>query len=105
VFGAAEALQFLGSPEGPQGSLARALRTLDPIFYLGLVGTAFIPAKSLLLTPLQIGGMVNGAIFLSGLTYVWLAFAEPPAPEPEEPVPGGPRRSGASGRAAPADGG
>jgi hypothetical protein len=100
VLGAAESIQFFGSPGGPTGSTHRALRALDPLLYLGLVITSFIPAKSLMLTPLQIGGMVNGALFLTGLGYVWLAFAEPPPAE--DPDTG--RRPDA-GRRSSADGG
>jgi hypothetical protein len=79
AIGAVEAVQFLTAPEGPDGTVQRALRTLDPVLYVALVATAFVPAKATMLTPLQIGGMVNGAVFLSGLCSVWLAFAERPA--------------------------
>jgi hypothetical protein len=85
VVGAAEAFGFLRAPDGPVGGPQRALRALDPLLYLALVGTAFIAPRSLPLTPQQAGGIVNGLIFLVGLGYVWLAFAEWAPEEDAEP--------------------
>ena len=101
AIGAAEAVQFLVAPEGPDGSVQRALRALDPLLYLALVAAAFVPAKATTLTPLQIGGMINGALFLSGLCSVWLAFAERPSTGSKDAgdagAPEQPRRGGESG--------
>lgn len=37
---------------------------------------AFVPAPVGALTPLQLEGVLTGLLFLTGLCYVWLAFAE-----------------------------
>lgn len=58
------------------------------MLYAGLIATAFVPNVSLGRPPLQIGGVVTGTLFLTGLIFVWLAFVEPaaaPAPSPAPP--------------------
>jgi hypothetical protein len=40
------------------------------------VVVAFVPRSVGALTPLQMEGVLTGLLFLTGLCYVWLAFAE-----------------------------
>jgi hypothetical protein len=47
------------------------------VLYAAMVVVAFVPPGSHALTPLQLAGMATGGVFLVGLCYVWLAFAEP----------------------------
>ncbi|MBA3249868.1 MAG: hypothetical protein H0T66_06070 [Geodermatophilaceae bacterium] len=82
--GSAESIGFIRAPHGPTRWIERTLRAIDPVLYAGLVATAFLPVETLGLAPLQIGGIVTGTLFLTGLVYVWLAFVEqaPAAPPP-----------------------
>lgn len=77
AIGVAESIGFIRAPYGPTRWIERSLRAVDPMLYAGLIVTAFLPAITLGLAPLQIGGMGTGTLFLAGLIYVWLAFAEP----------------------------
>jgi len=84
--GVVESVGFIVAPHGPTGRVERALRALDPLLYALLFLVAFAPADQFALTPLQIGGIVTGVLFLSGLCYVWLAFSErAPVPAPPQP--------------------
>lgn len=86
AIGVAESIGFILAPQGPTRWIERTLRAVDPVLYAGLIGTAFVPAVTLGLAPLQIGGIMTGTLFLTGLLYVWLAFVEPaPAPAPPQP--------------------
>ncbi|MGH4017997.1 MAG: hypothetical protein ACRDT0_01880 [Pseudonocardiaceae bacterium] len=76
LVGLTESLSFLGAPGGPVALAGRCLRMADPVLYALMVAAAFLPAGLLIPTPLQIEGMVTGLLFMSGLCYVWLAFAE-----------------------------
>lgn len=76
LIGAVEALAFLRAPGGPVALAGRALRAADPALYLLMVAAAFAPPGALPLTPLQVEGMVTGTLFVVGLCFVWLAFAE-----------------------------
>jgi hypothetical protein len=76
IAGAAESADFLRSPEGPRARPGRALRTLDPWLYLGVAATAFLQADALPVAPLQVEGSIVATVLLTGLGYVWLAFAE-----------------------------
>ncbi|MGY1672955.1 hypothetical protein [Geodermatophilus sp. SYSU D00710] len=74
--GLIEAVSFLRAPNGPKAPSFRALRFVDPILYGLMVVAAVLPRGTFALPPLQIPGMVTGALFLVGLCYVWLALAE-----------------------------
>jgi hypothetical protein len=81
--GVVESVGFIVAPHGPTGGFERTLRGLDPVLYALLLLTAFVPPAMFALSPLQLGGIVTGVLFLTGLCYVWLAFAErPPVPRP-----------------------
>jgi len=83
TIGLVEAIGFLRAPHGPTGPVERTLRAIDPLLYLALLLTAFVPAGTFTLTPLQLGGICTGLLFLIGLIYVWLAFVErAPTPTP-----------------------
>jgi hypothetical protein len=63
-----------------------------------MVAVAFVPQGSFAVTPLQLAGMATGGVFLVGLCFVWLAFAEPQdgnrtaqPPTADDPVPVPPR--------------
>lgn len=76
LVGLAESLSLLlaGSPFALAGKF---LRAVDPLLYALMVLAALLPGGLLLVTPLQIEGIATGLLFMSGLCYVWLAFAEP----------------------------
>lgn len=76
LIGVIESLAFLRADGGPVALAGRSLRAADPALYGLMVGAAFLPPGSLPLTPLQIEGMATGALFVVGLCFVWLAFAE-----------------------------
>ncbi|MDN5857267.1 MAG: hypothetical protein L0H84_01470 [Pseudonocardia sp.] len=87
--GTVESLAFLRDPHGPRAIVGRALCALDPALYTAMAGAAFLPKGALPITPLQTEGMITGTLFLFGLCYVWLAFAEREVPaEPEPSVAG-----------------
>ncbi|HYZ08087.1 MAG: hypothetical protein M3291_12040 [Actinomycetota bacterium] len=76
VIGCAESVAFLRFPSGVPGLGVSALRLLDPLLYALVVVVAFVPGPVGVLTPLQMEGVLTGLLFLTGLCYVWLAFAE-----------------------------
>jgi hypothetical protein len=76
IMGAVESVEFIRAPHGPTGVPQRTLRAIDPALYLAVAATAFVPATGFVLAPLQVGGIVNGLILLTGLVFVWLAYAE-----------------------------
>ena len=76
VIGCAESVTFLSVPSGVPGLGAQTLRLLDPLLYALVVVVAFVPGPVGALTPLQMEGVLTGLLFLTGLCYVWLAFAE-----------------------------
>jgi hypothetical protein len=69
------------NPGGPVAPAGRTLRALDPALYALVTAGAFVPPDRFPITPLQIEGLANGALFTVGLVYVWLAFAERPLDE------------------------
>lgn len=77
MVGVVESLSFLLVPGGLLGLAGRFLRTADPVLYMLMVLAAVLPAGLFVVTPLQIEGMVTGTLFMFGLCYAWLAFAEP----------------------------
>jgi hypothetical protein len=76
VIGCAESVTFLRVRSGVPGLGVQALRLLDPLLYALVVVVAFVPGPVGALTPLQMEGVLTGLLFLTGLCYVWLAFAE-----------------------------
>jgi hypothetical protein len=74
--GLGESLPFLRSPEGPRARPGRTLRALDPWLYAAIIGSAFIQPGMLPVAPLQVEGTIVAGVLLTGLSYVWLAFAE-----------------------------
>ncbi|MDL5154960.1 hypothetical protein [Actinomycetospora termitidis] len=80
VIGLGESLVFLIRRRGLPGAGERVLAVLAPVLYALVVATAFVPTPVAGLVPLQIEGFVVAAVFLVGLTHVWRAFAERPAP-------------------------
>ncbi len=106
LIGLVEAVSFLRLRREAVALPSRILRSLDPVLYAAMVVVAFVPPGSHALTPLQLAGMATGGVFLVGLCFVWLAFAEPqdrrnqtaqtptadpmpvpPRPEPTRPHP------------------
>ena len=83
VIGCAESVAFLAVRSGVPGFGVSALQLLDPLLYALVVLVAFVPAPVGVLTPLQLEGVVTGLLFLTGLCYVWLAFAERERPGPQ----------------------
>ncbi|HEU0087920.1 MAG TPA: hypothetical protein VFQ77_09745 [Pseudonocardiaceae bacterium] len=81
----AESLSFLQLSRAPFGLAGQVLRMLDPVLLTLMVVAAVLPEGLFLVTPLQIEGMLTGLLFMSGLCYVWLAFAEPAPPTPQPP--------------------
>ena len=80
LVGLCEAISFLSAPGGPRALAGRTLQALDPALYIFMIGAAFVPAGSFVLTPLQIEGMATGSLFMVGMCFVWLAFAEAETP-------------------------
>jgi hypothetical protein len=113
LIGLVEAVSFAWLRRGADALPSRILRHLDPVLYTTMVVVAFVPSAAFALTPLQLAGMATGGVFLVGLCFVWLAFAEPqdggtgrPRPPPPpipclsrqglsrpDPTPGPPSRS------------
>jgi hypothetical protein len=79
--GLGESLSFLRQPGRSSALPRRVLGPADPVLYALMVVAAVLPPRLFVVTPLQIEGVVTGLILMSGLCYVWLAFAERPAPE------------------------
>ncbi|MDQ3887113.1 MAG: hypothetical protein M3308_08965 [Actinomycetota bacterium] len=76
VIGCAEAVTFLRLPPGVPGLTVQTLRLFAPLLYALIVVVAFVPGPVGVLTPLQMEGVLTGLLFLTGLCYVWFAFAE-----------------------------
>ena len=97
LIGVVEAVSFLRLRGGADALPSRILRSVDPVLYATMVVVAFVPRGTFALTPLQLAGMGTGGVFLVGLCFVWLAFAEPhddedPTAQPlaADPAPGTP---------------
>ncbi len=80
LVGLVEALSFLTAHDGPRAMAGRTLRALDPVLYAFMIAAAFVSPGAFALTPLQIEGMATGCLFMVGLCFVWLAFAEAEVP-------------------------
>lgn len=84
LVGLVESLSFLLQP-GPgfgsagAGAAGHFLKVTDPALYTALILAALIPVGLFIVSPLHIAGIVVSLLFMSGLCYVWLAFAEPAA--------------------------
>ncbi len=78
LVGLTEAVSFLRSPDGPRDWAGQTLRAVDPLLYASMIAAAFLTERALPLTPLQAEGAATGTLFLVGLCFVWLAFAERP---------------------------
>ena len=101
LIGLVEAVSFVRLRRGADALPSKILRSLDPVLYATMVVVAFVPPGTSTLTPLQLAGMATGGVFLVGLCFVWLAFAEPqdgrnqtaqtptadPVPVPPRPEP------------------
>ena len=60
---------------------------MDPLLY-ALVGVAAVTTLPFAnVVPMQVEGMATGLVFLSGTTYLWLAYAERPTPRAEVIAP------------------
>ena len=82
IAGVAESIGFLAAPGFPRALSGRFLRALDPLLYAG-VGVAAVTSLPLgKLVPMQVEGVATGLVFLAGTAYLWLAYAERPAPLP-----------------------
>ncbi|WP_110007097.1 hypothetical protein [Geodermatophilus normandii] len=77
LIGLAEAVSFVRRSTRSDALSSRILRGVDPVLYAAMGAVAFAPQDTFALTPLQLAGMVTGGVFLVGLCFVWLAFAEP----------------------------
>lgn len=88
LVGLFESLSFLRAADGPTALVGQTLRAMDPGLYMLMIAAAFVRPGTFTLTPLQIEGMVTGTLFVLGLCYVWLAFAEREVPAEPAPVGG-----------------
>jgi hypothetical protein len=77
LIGFAEAVSSMRRPKRSEALSSRILRSVDPVLYAAMGAVAFVPRDTFELTPLQLAGMATGGVFLVGLCFVWLAFAEP----------------------------
>jgi hypothetical protein len=77
LIGVVEAVSFVQLRGGVDALPSRILRSVDPVLYATMVVVVFVPRGTFGLTPLQFAGMATGGVFLVGLCFVWLAFAEP----------------------------
>ncbi|MGY1829112.1 hypothetical protein ACI8AA_01640 [Geodermatophilus sp. SYSU D01180] len=84
LIGLVEAASFMRLRRGVDALPSRILRSVDPVLYAAMTAVAFVPRGTFALTPLQLAGMATGGVFLVGLCFVWLAFAEPQ--EGEDPT-------------------
>ncbi len=101
LIGLTEAVTFMRRSTRFNTLPSKVLRGLDPVLYAAMAAVALVPRGTFALTPLQLAGMATGGVFLVGLCFVWLAFAEPqdggdrtaqartadPAPVPPRPEP------------------
>ena len=76
LLGLFESIVYLSSARPALGFGSRMLRILSPLLWALVVIAAFLPSLSPSLTALQLEGFAVALIFVSGLCYVWLAFAE-----------------------------
>lgn len=80
LVGLGESLSFLQVSGNFSAVVMRFLGAVDPVLYALMAMAALVPAGLFVVTPLQIEGIVTGLLFMIGLCYVWVAFAEhPPA--------------------------
>lgn len=84
VVGLFEAIVFLSGARPALGLGSRLLRVLSPVLWALVVIAAFLPTLTPSITSLQVEGVAVALIFICGLCYVWLAFAEriTPADQP-----------------------
>lgn len=75
--GLIESLSFLRVPGDPFALASWSLRMMDPVLYALMFMAAVLPSGLFVVTSLQIEGIVTGLLLMSGLCYIWLAFAEP----------------------------
>jgi hypothetical protein len=79
--GLIESISFLQPSGEPAVPVRLVLRLTAPALYALMVVAAVLPPRLFVVTPLQIEGVVTGLLFMAGLCYVWLAFAETPVRE------------------------
>jgi len=77
LIGLTEAIDYLGSKSRPTELRALGLALLDPVIFVAVAGGSFLSADALIITPLQVEGIVVGIAFVSGLSSAWFALAEP----------------------------
>jgi hypothetical protein len=75
VIGLFEAIVYLTGARPALGFGSKLLRVFSPALWALVVIAAFLPPL-LNLSSLQVEGLAVGLIFVCGLCYVWLAFAE-----------------------------
>jgi hypothetical protein len=76
VIGLFEAIVYLSGARPALGFGSQLLRVISPALWALVVVAAFLPPLIRGLSPLQLEGVAVGLIFVCGLCYVWLAFAE-----------------------------
>jgi hypothetical protein len=84
VIGLFESIVYLAGARPALGFGSRLLRLVSPLLWALVVIAAFMPSASASFTALQMEGVAVALIFVSGLCYVWLAFAERTSPEGNE---------------------
>jgi hypothetical protein len=90
LIGLFESIVYLTRHGLPMGIGSRVLRVVSPLLWALLVVASFLPARSAALTSLQLEGAAVALIFVCGLCYVWLAFAERGVPADHVDGPAGP---------------
>ena len=78
--GLVEAIAYLTSARPALGFAPLLLRLISPTLWALVIVAAFVPQLSIGVTSLQLEGVAVGLIFVCGLCYVWLAFAERTSP-------------------------
>ena len=78
--GLVEAIAYLTSARPALGFASLLLRLISPTLWALVIVAAFVPQLSIGVTSLQLEGVAVGLIFVCGLCYVWLAFAERTSP-------------------------
>lgn len=76
MIGLVESITYLRRHRIPLGAPARVLRLASPVLWVLVIIASMLPTRAGALTSLQIEGMAVGLVFICGLCYVWLAFAE-----------------------------
>jgi hypothetical protein len=84
VIGLFEAIVYLSAWRPVLGFGSRLLRVISPVLWALVVIAAFLPRLSLDISSLQLEGMAVGLIFVCGLCYVWLVFAERMSPADDQ---------------------